>query len=110
MTKDETMQKQIAMLRKDAYEATTLVKHYADENKVLRSFAQSIMEAWPEGGIEGDDLQEIACRHGLLAPDTRFEPCGEWCQCNGIGGYDSDDWQLGVNCYRRTALLTGQAE
>jgi len=36
MTKNETMQKLIAMLRKDACEATTLVKHYADENKKLR--------------------------------------------------------------------------
>ena len=33
MTKNETMQKLIAMLRKDAYEATTLVAHYADESK-----------------------------------------------------------------------------
>ena len=110
MTKNETMQKLIAMLRKDAYEATTLVKHYADENKQLRAFAQAIMESWPEGGIEGDDLQEIALKHGMLAPEIRHEPCGEWCQCNGIGGYDSDGWQRGVTCYRRTALLTGEVE
>ena len=110
MTKNETMQKLIAMLRRDAYEATTLVAHFVEENKNLRSFAQSIMEAWPEGGIEGDDLQEIAVKHGLLAPETRHEPCGEWCKCNGIGEYDSDDWQRGVTCYRRTALLTGVEE
>ena len=60
MTKDETQQKLVAMLRKDAYEAATIAKHYADENKQLRAFAQSIMEAWPEGGIEGDDLRQIA--------------------------------------------------
>ena len=36
MTKNETMQKLIAMLRKDAYEATTLVAHYADELKKLQ--------------------------------------------------------------------------
>ena len=110
MTKNETMQKLISLLRKDAYEATTLVKHYADENKQLRAFAQAIMESWPEGGIEGDDLQEIALKHGMLAPEIRHEPCGEWCQCNGIGGYDSDGWQRGVTCYRRTALLKGGAE
>ena len=110
MTKDETQQKLVAMLRKDAYEAATIAKHYADENKQLRAFAQSIMEAWPEGGIEGDDLQEIAVKHGMLTPEIRHEPCGEWCQCNGIGGYDRDDWQRGVECYRRTALLTGQSE
>lgn len=37
MTRTEAQQnKLVAMLRKDAYEATTLVKHYADENKKLR--------------------------------------------------------------------------
>ena len=78
------------------------------ENKKLRAFANDIMEAWPDGGIEGDDLQEIAVKHGMLAPEIRHEPCGEWCQCNGIGGYGSDDWQRGVECYRRTSLLTGE--
>ena len=38
--------------RNDAYEATTLVAHYADQTKKLRAFSQSIMEAWPDGGIE----------------------------------------------------------
>ena len=134
MTKNETMQKLIAKLRKDAFEATTLVAHYVDENKALRqeisrlrtgeflqeldgrrdgeteklrAFAKDIMEAWPDGGIEGDDLQEIACRHGMLAPETRFEPCGEWCNCNSMNCLDSDDWKGGVECYRRTELLTG---
>ena len=143
MTRTEAQQnKLVAMLRNDAYEAATIAKHYADENKVLRrerdqarsaisaatnayevassiaksciedtnklrAFASAIMEAWPEGGIEGDDLQEIALKHGMLAPEIRSEPCGEWCKCNDIGGYDSDDWKRGVECYRRTALLSG---
>ena len=80
------------------------------ENKKLRAFANDIMEAWPDGGIEGDDLQEIACRHGMLAPEIRHEPCGEWCQCNGMNCLDSDDWKGGVECYRRTALLMGESE
>ena len=79
------------------------------ENKKLRAFANDIMEAWPDGGIEGDDLQEIACRHGMLAPEIRHEPCGEWCQCNCMNCLDRDDWKGGVECYRRTALLTGDA-
>ncbi len=145
MTKDEAQEKLIAMLRKDAYEATTLVAHYADENKVLRrerdqarsaigaatnayevassiakssiedtnklrAFAREVMAAWPEGGIEGEDLQEIAVKHGMLAPEIRHEPCGEWCQCNSMNCLDSDDWKGGVECYRRTALLTGAEE
>ena len=110
MTKDEAQQKMIAMLRKDAYEATTLVAHFVEENTKLRAFAREVMEAWPDGGIEGDDLQEIACRHGMLAPEIRHEPCGEWCQCNCMNCLDSDDWKGGVECYRRTALLTGEVE
>ncbi len=96
MTRNELQQKTISWL--------------LSENKKLRAFAREVMAAWPDGGIEGDDLQEIACRHGMLAPEIRHEPCGEWCQCNGIGGYGGDDWQRGVECYRRTALLTGREE
>ena len=107
MTKDEAQQKPIAMLRKDAYEGATLVAHYADENKTLRAFARDVMEAWPKGGIEGDDLQEIAVKHGMLAPEIRHEPCGDWCNCANY--CDSKDWKHGVTCYRRTALLTGEA-
>ena len=90
-------------------DGTIASRRISSENKKLRAFAKAIMEAWPEGGIEGDDLQEIALKHGMLAPEIRHEPCGEWCQCNGIGGYDSDGWQRGVTCYRRTALLTGES-
>ena len=80
------------------------------ENKKLRAFANDIMEAWPDGGIEGDDLQEIATRHGMLAPEIRYEPCGEWCQCNCMNCLNSDDWNGGVECFRRTALLMGESE
>ena len=80
------------------------------ENKKLRAFASDVMKAWPDGGIEGDDLQEIAVKHGMLTPEIRHEPCGEWCNCNSMNCLDSDDWKCGVECYRRTALLTGGEE
>ena len=96
---------------KDAYEvASSMAKSYLADTNKLRSFAQAIMESWPDGGIEGDDLQEIAVKHGMLAPEIRHEPCGEWCQCNSMNCLDSDDWKGGGDCYRRTALLTGGAE
>jgi hypothetical protein len=82
----------------------------AQEAKKLRAFAREVMEAWPEGGIEGDDLQEIAHRHGMLAPEIRHEPCGEWCNCNAGVDVDGGEWDRGVECYRRTALLTGESE
>lgn len=96
MTRNELQQKTISWL--------------LSENKKLRAFAREVMESWPDGGIEGDDLQEIAVKHGMLAPEIRHEPCGEWCNCQNLNGLDSDDWKGGVECYRRTALLTGEAE
>ncbi len=89
-------------------DGTIAARRISAENKKLRAFAQAIMEAWPEGGIEGDDLQEIACRHGMLAPETRFEPCGEWCNCNAGVDVDGGEWERGVECFRRTELLTGE--
>jgi hypothetical protein len=64
------------------------------------------MQAWPEGGIEGDDLQRIAVRHGLLTPQIRHEPCGETCLCAEV--LDPSDWEAGARCYRKTPLLTGE--
>ena len=96
---------------KVAYEvASSMAKNYIADTNKLRAFAVEVMAAWPEGGIEGDDLQEIAVKHGMLAPETRFEPCGEWCNCNSMNCLDSDDWKGGVECYRRTALLMGESE
>lgn len=80
----------------------------AEETKKLRAFAQAVMEAWPEGDIEGGYLQYIAEKHGLLAHETRYEPCGESCHCANY--CDSEDWKKGVSCYRRTLLLTGELE
>ena len=89
---------------------TIASRRISSENKKLRAFAKAIMEAWPEGGIEGDDLQEIAVKHGMLTPEIRHEPCGEWCNCNAGVDVDSGEWERGVECYRRTALLTGEEE
>ena len=58
MTKDEAQQKMIAMLRKDAYEATTLVAHYADENKKLREHNAALT----------DSLQEFLYRVSGVVP------------------------------------------
>ena len=47
----------------------------------LLAFAREILAAWPEGGIEGGDLQDIAEKHGLLVPEIRHAPCVENCPC-----------------------------
>ena len=64
MNKNETMQKLIAMLRKDAYEATTLVAHYADELKKLQDHNAAIAVS----------LQEFLYR------------------VSGVAPFDSDKW------------------
>ena len=72
----------------------------------LRSFAQAVMDCWPDGwGIEGDDLQRIATEHGMLRPEIRNEPCGDGCRC--ADHVLPNEWRDGVVCYRKTALLTG---
>jgi hypothetical protein len=75
------------------------------ELRTLREFARSIMEHWPESGVDGCDLQEIAASHGLLVQTTAIEPCCDHCQCAEYHG--EEDMKAGVPCYRRSALLTG---
>ena len=48
----------------------------------LRDFARAVMQAWPKGGIDGGELQEIALAHGLL---RHAEPPPEW---DGCGFYE----------------------
>lgn len=71
----------------------------------LRAFAQDVMKCWPEGDVDGGYLQELAIRHGLLTPTRVNEPCGEGCRC--AEDYTEKEWNEGVTCYRKTALLIG---
>ena len=65
------------------------------EIEKLRAFAQDIMRAWPEGGVDGGELQDAALRHGLIeSAEPTQEERDEW------GWVEGDDW------YRKTALLT----
>jgi len=75
------------------------------ENEALRAFAKAVMECWPMGDLDGGTLQEIAEKHGMLKPETRYEPCGEVCSCREYA--DAQEWAGGLVCYRKTALLMG---
>jgi hypothetical protein len=83
------------------------IEQGATELESLRAFAQAIMEAWPMGDLDGGDLQAAAEKHGLLKPETRYEPCGEGCSCAEYA--DAHEFAAGVTCYRKTALLKGGA-
>ena len=72
----------------------------------LRAFAKEIMDHWPESGVDGDDLQEIAVKHGLLAPTVKYKPCGENCSCADHAG--TDEFKNGLVCFVKTKLLTGE--
>lgn len=68
------------------------------ERDKLRAFAQDIMCAWPEGGLDGGELQDSALRHGLLEPSKPTqEERDEWCLD------DDDSW------YRNTSVLSPNA-
>lgn len=83
------------------------IEQGATELESLRAFAQAIMEAWPMGDLDGGALQAAAEKHGLLRPETRYEPCGEGCSCAEYA--DAHEFAAGVTCYRKTALLKGGA-
>ena len=51
----------------------------AAQRYLLRDFARAVMQAWPEGGIDGGELQDIALARGLLRP---AEPPTDWDGCN----------------------------
>ena len=92
----------------DAMEFGRLALLLSNENEKLRAFASDVMKAWPDGDVDGGCLQDIAEKHGILAPETRFEPCMEGCECANY--HNSDEWHRGVICLRRSALLTGVAQ
>ncbi len=71
----------------------------------LRAFARDVMQAWPEGDLDGSDLQDAAVKHGLLTPEQRFEPCGEDGACSCAGLVEHADWVEGVECFRRAEWL-----
>ena len=73
--------------------------------EALLAFARDILAFWPEGGIEGDDLQEIAAKHGLLVPEARYAPCGEEGACSCAEYATPEEFACGVTCYRRAGWL-----
>lgn len=76
-----------------------------EERTKLRDFAQEIMSHWPEG-IDGNDLQEMAEKHGLLISQIRYAPClPGGCFCSGRAAPASNS--VVVTCFKKTELLTG---
>lgn len=64
----------------------------------LKAFALAIMDDWPDLHVDSWDVFDIAEKHGILVPETRFKPCGDNCNCAEY--YDDSDWARGQACYR----------
>ena len=64
---------------RDEIDALRAALASAAQRDLLRDFARAVMQAWPEGGIDGGELQDIALAHGLLRP---AEPPTDWDGCN----------------------------
>lgn len=69
----------------------------------LLAFARDILSAWPEGGIDGGDLQDTAVEHGLLVPATFYAPCVGGCPCSDNA--TPEEFAAGVTCYRLAPWL-----
>lgn len=69
-----------------------------DELTALRAFAQRVMKNWPDGDVDGGELQDAAVKYGLLAPHEVNDRCGEGCRCADVGDFP-------LICYRPTVVL-----
>ena len=94
-------------IKDEAWEAARGVRQrLEDENNSLKKFANLILEHWPEGDVDGGDLQDHAIACGLLKLKTPAprEPCGEGCTCAEY--CDDDEFRNGsVMCYRKSEIL-----
>ena len=73
----------------------------------LRAFANEVMRPWPEYDMDIGELEEIAEKHGLLSKTIVDKPCGEICNCSDY--LDPIDFAIGIECLRKTPLLTGES-
>src|SRR3990167_5051111 len=71
----------------------------------MKTFIMALLdEFYPEcGDIDGGTFQDLAEKHGILIPEIKHQPCGEFCKCNEVV-YD-EEWQDGVTCYHAAEHL-----
>lgn len=71
----------------------------AERDRLLAFAADTLRNFW-ESSLEGDELQELGVKHGLLIPEERTVPCGEICTCAEYA--DEGDT---LACYRYSPAL-----
>lgn len=68
-----------------------------------KAFAIEVMEAWPDTGLDGADLQEMGESHGLLIEAQVTEYCGEGDKC-GCREYVMWENDMPWTCYKKAWL------
>ena len=92
---------QAALIQKGVRGEMQALKFAESDLAVLRAFAKKCLKDWPDGGIDGFDLQDYAIEFGLLSGKTVNGPCcEEGCNC-------AETAEFPTTCYFRTPLLTG---
>lgn len=78
------------------------------EEEKMKAFIRDLFdEYYPDmGDIGGDVLQDLAEKHGILLPEIRHEPCGEFCNCAQV--CSDEEFEEGVKCYRLANWLSAQ--
>jgi len=76
----------------------------------LRKFALGFVDDIADGigNWDGFQIQDHAVKHKILIPQTKYEPCGEGCNCAEY--YGSDEWKDGITCYVIPEWLTRDGE
>ena len=73
-----------------------------DQQQACRAFLREMFLLYPPGSWEGEDLQELGERTGVLNVVTATSPCGEDCACEELEPVTPENPS---RCYRLAAWL-----
>ena len=78
------------------------------EEEKMKAFIRELFDIYcPDcGDIDGGELQDLAEKRGILVPEIRHAPCGEFCNCAQV--CSDEEFEEGVKCYRLANWLSAQ--
>ena len=78
------------------------------EEEKMKAFIRELFDIYyPDcGDIDGGELQDLAEKHGILVPEIRHVPCGEFCNCAQV--CSDEEFEEGVKCYSLANWLSAQ--
>lgn len=65
-----------------------------EQLKALKAFAHDVLNGIWDGGIDGEDVEAFAQKHGLISLREMTRPCGEDCLC--ADAYTDNAFKHGV--------------